>query len=745
MRSNLVSRALPFVLLVVSCGAPDVPPAVAPAPSSAVTPPPAPSAAKVTRAVSPYPATTKKPVIDTYFGVNVADDYRWLEDGRDPAVSAWTEEQNRLTRARLDPLPDRARLRGRVAELLVSRPPSYGQVAVRGGQVFAMKTQPPKQQPLVVLYADPAKGAERVILDPNELDPSGKTAIDFIVPSRDGKKIAVSLSKGGSESGDVHVYDVATGKPLADVVPHVNGGTAGGSLAWNADATGFWYTRYPREGERPKEDLDFFQQVYFHKLGSPDKADAYALGKDFPRIAEIALETSDDGKTVLARLANGDGGEFAFYVLPEGSKTWTQISTFDDKLVSADFGKDGNLYFIARKGTPKGAIQRLKKPFATAKMEKIVPEGDGVIQNIAATKSYLYVGELLGGPSRLRRFRLTAGKAEAPEAIEVAFRVPAIQGIERMGDDDVLYRAESYTNAPAWFRYDAAKKTSVSTALTQPMSYAMDDVEVVRESCTSKDGTNVPITVLRKRGIALDGSHPALLSAYGGYGVSRTPKLRAMNRMWLDQGGVFAEANLRGGGEFGEAWHEAGKLAKKQNVFDDFYACAQLLVDLKYTRPQRLAIMGGSNGGLLMGAELVQHPDAYRAVVSLVGIYDMLRVETTPNGAFNVTEFGTVKDEGLFRALHAYSPLHNVKDGTAYPAVLFMTGANDPRVEPYNSRKMTARLQAATSSDRPILLRASADTGHGMGTPLNAEIEEDADIYAFLMHELGMTFTAHQP
>jgi len=267
----------------------------------------------------------------------------------------------------------------------------------------------------------------------------------------------------------------------------------------------------------------------------------------------------------------------------------------------------------------------------------------------------------------------------------------------------------------------------------------------VRASCTSKDGTAVPISILHRKGIALDGSHPALLTGYGGYGVSRKPGLRPFARLWLDQGGVYADANLRGGGELGETWHEAGKLAKKQNVFDDFYACSQLLVEQGYTKPEHLAIIGGSNGGLLMGAELVQHPEQYRAVVSAVGIYDMLRVELTPNGQFNVTEFGTVKEEALFRALRAYSPLHNVKDGVAYPAVLFTTGANDPRVDPYNSRKMTARLQAATAADRPILLRASADVGHGIGTPLAAAIDENTDIYAFLLDQLGVHFVAPAP
>ena len=686
---------------------------------------------------SPFPATPKKPVTDEYFGTKVTDDYRWMEDGKSPDVVAWTDAQNKLTRSKLDAMEGRSKVRARVAELLSQRPASFDEVTASGEQVFALKTQPPKQQPMLVLYADATKQAEKVVLDPNVLDTTGKTAIDFFVPSRDGKKVAVSLSVGGSEAGDVHVYDVATGKAAPDVLVHVNGGTAGGSVAWNADGTGLYYTRYPHEGERPKPDLDFYQQLFFHKLGTPATADTYALGKELPRIAEIKVTTSGDGKSVLATVENGDGGEYAFWVTDDKG-AFVQIAHFEDKIVDARFGSDGALYLLSRKGTPKGALHRLTKPFATSKPSLLVPEGDGVIEHFAATKSHLYVAELLGGPSRLRTFKLAAGKAEAPETIELAFKIAGVGGLEKIGADDVLYRAESYTNAPGWFRYSAAAKKSTATQLAQAMPYSMDDVEVVRETCKSKDGTDVPLNVVRKKGIVLDGSSPALLNGYGGFGLARTPRMRPMNRLWLDQGGVFAEANLRGGGEFGEAWHEAGKLANKQNVFDDFYACAQTLVSKGYTKPERLAAYGGSNGGLLMGAEIVQHPEAYRVVVSSVGIYDMLRSETTPNGAFNVTEYGSTKDEKLFRALLAYSPLHNVKDGTTYPSLLFMTGANDPRVEPYNSRKMTARLQAASSSSRPILLRADADTGHGIGTPLNAAIEESTDMFAFILNELGV-------
>jgi prolyl oligopeptidase len=290
--------------------------------------------------------------------------------------------------------------------------------------------------------------------------------------------------------------------------------------------------------------------------------------------------------------------------------------------------------------------------------------------------------------------------------------------------------------------YRASEHRLVPTALVKKAAYDMSDVEVVRETCVSKDGTKVPMSVLKKRGAKLDGTMPAYLTGYGGFGVTLKPRMRAAYRVWLDSGGVVAEANLRGGGERGEAWHRAGNLTKKQNVFDDFAACARSLVELGYTKPERLAISGRSNGGLLMGASVVQHPELYRAVAAAVGIYDMLRTELSPNGAFNVTEYGTVKDEAQFRALHAYSPLHNVKDDTSYPAVLFMTGANDPRVDPYHSRKLVARLQAATSSSRPVLLRASNDTGHGMGSPLSAEIEEMTDMLTFLFHEVGAKLPA---
>jgi prolyl oligopeptidase len=706
--------------------------------------------------------------VHAYFGTKVTDDYEWLEDGKAAEVAAFTDAQNAHARAHLDALPERAAVRARIAELLGASAADFLAVRPMAGSLFVLVAQPPKQQPVLVVRAEGAEAStEKVVVDPNVVDPSGKTTIDFFVPSPDKKRVAVSLSRNGSESGDVHVYDVATGKEQGDVIARVNGGTAGGSVAWNADGSGLFYTRYPRAGERPEVDLDFFQQVYAHKLGTPESKDVYVLGKDFPRIAETELERSDDGKFVLVHVANGDGGEYAHHVLRLGpggvAGAPVRLSAFADQIVHTSFAPDGKIWGISRKGAPRGKVVVFSPPYDKA-AETFFPEGDGVLEDLVVTKTALYLVELVGGPSRLRRVPLSAspeplardvskkkrrsGGSAGPTTIPAGARgivaaelplppVSSVMSTQRLGED-LLVRIESYLEPPAWYRYRASEHRLVKTSMAKAPPADMSDVEVARETCTSKDGTKVPMSILRKKGTKLDGTNPALLTGYGGFGLSRKPRLRAWYRAWLEQGGVFAEANLRGGGELGASWRDAGKLTNKQNVFDDFAACAKGLVDLGYTSSSRLAVTGRSNGGLLMGAALVQHPELLRAVVSGVGIYDMLRVELHPNGAFNVTEYGTVKDEAQFRALRAYSPVHNVVDGTAYPAVLFMTGANDPRVDPYHSRKMTARLQAATSSPRPILLRASNDTGHGMGTPLSAEIEETTDMLSFLFHELGV-------
>ena len=686
-------------------------------------------------AAPPAPQTTKKPVTDEYQGVKVQDDYQWLEKDDDPAVKAWSDAQNQRAREHLDKLPDRAAIEKQLTDWYAKTSPSYSGIVSRPGILFAFKFQPPKQQQMLVTLssADDLK-SEKVVLDPNKLDATGKTAIDWFVPSRDGKYVAMSISQGGSEDGTLRIYETATGKALNDSIAHVQFPTAGGSAAWNADGTGIYYTRFPRKGERPDADLNFYQQVYFHKLGTNDSEDTYSIGKDFPRIAEIKLEASHDGKYILATVANGDGGDFAHYLLgPEGN--WKQLTLFSNQIKSARFGRDNALYLLSRANAPRGKILRVSLDAPElANATTIVAAGEAVIQFIEPTGDALYLGDLLGGPSQIRRVGLD-GKNETIIPIR---EISAVTEMESLEDNSLLFRDVSYTEPAAWFHL-VGNEPPKKTALVNNSPVSFSDIEVSREMATSKDGTKVPLNILRKKGTKLDGNNPTLLYGYGGYSLSMQPNFDFVRRLWFDRGGVYVVANIRGGGEFGEEWHKAGNLTKKQNVFDDFAASAEYLINEKWTRPEKLAVLGGSNGGLLMGAMLTQHPDLVRAVVSAVGIYDMLRVELAPNGAFNVTEFGTVKDPDQFKALYAYSPYHHVVDGTKYPSILFMTGANDGRVAPYHSRKMLARLSEANKSSNPILLRTSTSSGHGIGTALSERIKQLADQYSFLFAQLGMT------
>ncbi len=700
-----------------------------------------------------FPPTEKKPVTDEYHGVKVVDDYRWLEEAGTPAVKAWTEAQNAHTRAYLDALPDRAAIQARLTDLFAKTTPSHSALVSRPRRLFALKFQPPKQQRLLVMLksADDL-ASEKVVLDPNELEPKGQVAMDWFVPSPDGKLLAVCLSEHGSEDGTLHFYRTDTGEHLADRIPRVQYPTGGGSAAWTPDGQGVFYTRYPHAGEKAEADLNFYQQIYFHKLGTPASADVYSAGRDFPRIAEIDLDTSRDDRWLLAKVANGDGGEYAHFVrdlrATDGG-SWRQITRFEDAVKGAEVSCDGTaLYLRSVKNAPRGKILRLPLDGRSTLEDAIaiVPESDAVIEGFTLTTGHLYVRDLIGGPSRIRELDLDGkhGK-ELP--------LPAASGVGQMladesldgGDDGILFLETSFTQPPAWFHHDARSKVSPEpkrTALFNTSPVDFSDIEAVREFAVSKDGTKIPVNILRRKGTQLDGSNPTLLTGYGGYGISLRPHFDFMDRLWFDRGGIIVVANLRGGGEYGEEWHLAGNLTRKQTVFDDFAACAQHLIQRGYTRSEKLAVEGGSNGGLLMGAFLTQHPNLARAVVSHVGIYDMLRVELDPNGAFNVTEFGTVKDPAQFKALHAYSPYHHVTDGTKYPAVLIAAGENDGRVNPGNSRKMTARLQAATSSGLPILVRLNSAAGHGMGTALTERIAEQADVFAFLFDQLGMKAAA---
>mgnify|MGYP001578735854 CR=1 FL=1 len=687
-----------------------------------------------------YPPTDKTPATDIYHGIPVTEDYRWLEDASTVEVKNWTDAQNALTRSLIDASSNLAPINTELKRLYTKQSSTYSSLIGRQGILFAMKNQPPKHQSfLVTLGSVMDTTTTRVIVDPNVLDTAGYTSINWYVPSLDGKKVAVCMSRFGSELGDVYVFDVATGKQLSDTVTRVNGPTAGGGLAWNADGTGFYYTRYPHSGERPDADLAFYQQVFFHPLGTPCIHDKYEIGQEFPRIAEVELESSNDGKFVLATVSNGDGGEYAHYLAGHDGK-WEQLTKFSDRITQAEFGLDNSLYLLSLNGAPHGQVLRLPldgKP-ELSHTTVFVTQGEGVITGFEATAQKLYVSEMFGGPSRIRVFSAD-GKEATPLPTEPVITVGSMLWTT---GDKLLFSQLSYLSPGGAYIYDPADNSVTETALKRTTTADVSNIEVVRESAVSKDGTHIPINILKRKGTKLDGSNPTILYGYGGYGISMTPHFSARNSIWINAGGIYAIANIRGGGEFGDEWHLMGNLTKKQNVFDDFIACAERLIKTGYTSPAKLGIEGGSNGGLLMGATLIQRPDLFRAVVSSVGIYDMLRVELHPNGEYNTTEFGTVKDKAQFEALYAYSPYHHVVDGTPYPAVLFVTGEHDGRVDPYNSRKMTARMQVATSSDRPILLRLSSTAGHGQGTRFSEGIDRDTDVLTFWFDQLGLTMAA---
>ena len=690
--------------------------------------------AAVSASFGQLPPTASIPVTNLYQGVTIVDPYQWLEDAADPAVSDWTRQQNEHTRAYFKQLDFQAGLTQELTELVADESASYGLAECRGGTILATRFKPPAQQPVLVRLKSVYPPALRqVVFDPNIWNTNGTTAMDWFAASTDGRFVAISLSEKGSEDGVLHFFETATGRSLPDTIPGVQYPTGGGAAAWNADGTGIFYTRYPRAGERPEGDLHFYQQIWFHRLGTPAAADTYELGRDFPRIAEIELAASADGRWLLATVANGDGGDYAHYVR-DAAGAWHSLTRFEDGIKTVKFGQDDVLYLLSKKNAPRGKILRL--PLADldlAKAAVVVPQGQGVVSDFASSASGLYVAIMEGGPSRLWYYPRHGSAIDVP-----VLPVSSVGGLHCWHGDELLFANASFLVPSGWYEWSPGMAKPRPTALRMTSPANFDDIEVVREWAASKDGTKIPISILRKKGLPLDGNNPTLLTGYGGYGICLTPSFSSMRRIWFDAGGVYAIANLRGGGEFGEAWHLAGNLTHKQTVFDDFIACAEHLVQRKYARPEKLAVMGSSNGGLLMGAFLTQRPDLARAVVSRVGIYDMLRVELDPNGAFNITEFGSVKVPDQFKALYAYSPYQHVYAGTNYPAVLFPCGETDGRVNPAHSRKMTARLQAATGSGRPILLRTTATAGHGMGSSLADRVSEQADIYAFLFQELGV-------
>jgi len=718
-------RTCLVVSLVFACGGSTSQTGVVPPPVA--TPPPRPPTASPP--ADPFVAAVV-PVTNTYHGVAVVDPYQWLE-ANDDAAHAWSAAHDAHARNTLDHLPEIDALRRELHDIIAAPLTSYGGFVAAGGKLFGYRKQPTHEQAELIVMDDPSKpAAAHLILDPAAAGGPQQT-IDWMKPAPDGSKVAVSISFGGSEAGSLHIVDL-DGKDLEPVIPDVQHGTGGGSVAWAPDGKAIYYTRYPAAGEKPEAERTAWMQVWYHQLGAPIASDHYELGKELPKIAEIML-TSDKRSRVLASVQNGDGGEVRHYL--RDSAGWRQLDDWKDRVVAIEFGPGDDLWLVSRDGAPRGKILKLAgNARTTASAKLVVPEAkDALITeldraSLVVTEDRLFALYQLGGPNELRAFKLDGKPARGPELPPISSTSLPVRW-----NTGVLFRTTSYTTPPLYRAFEPTTGALTELrALSPAPPVDLSSFEVVRELATSKDGTKIPLNIVWPKGAAKNGATPCVVTGYGGYALSQEPAFLAVWAPVLRRGVCMALANLRGGSEYGEAWHQAGAGVHKQNVFDDFAAALRHIVERNYTSVARLGIIGGSNGGLLMGAVLTQHPDYMRAVVSSVGIYDMLRYELSPNGAYNVPEFGTVTDAAQFKALYAYSPYHHVSR-SAYPAILMTTGANDPRVSPWQSRKMIAALLAAQTGAAPILLRTSSNAGHGIGSSMTERIGLVAHQQAFLL------------
>ncbi|MEO8778996.1 MAG: prolyl oligopeptidase family serine peptidase [Rhodanobacter sp.] len=679
------------------------------------------------------PTTPAHDVTDTRHGVVVHDPYRWLEAADAPAVKQWIAAQNAHTEKVMDGFSEAKALARRVGQLaLTSTQQSDPQIVA--GTLFYMRQTPPQPQAVLVAARWPG-GAAKVLVDPNAAQTS--VAITNHWPSPDGKLVAYGSAEGGSESTTIRFVDVASGKTLPDALAHAGGGTTPQALVWDGDGNGVTYVRLPLPGSVAADQDQFNAALYHHTLGTPASTDTLAFGKDLSPVAEYTLLGSADGRHAAALLHEGDGAPDAVYLRQRDGRWKLALGTAANVRAASSVNQgatwDGDrLLLIAYANDPRGKLLALD---AAGKTRVLVKQGDWAMHSVAPLEGGFLITEVRGPDWRVRQFDRSGRFVRNVPLPATGIGVGDIASSATSHHALVTYTG--WTVPSRWADYDAASGDLKTVFEVKP---AADYSGIVsyRLDATSKDGTKIPVTVIAMKGVTPNGQRPAILYAYGGFGITTAPRFVGANLAWLERGGVYAVANIRGGGEYGEGWHADGMLSKKQNDFDDFHAAAQALVAQHWTDAAHLGILGGSNGGLLMGAALTQHPSAYRAVVSLVGIYDMLRVELWPNGQYNVSEYGTVKHAADFHWLRAYSPLQNVKGDTAYPAVLLITGVNDPRVAPWQSRKFAAALQAATTSHRPVLLLTRMNEGHGVTASFSQRVGNAAAALGFFAQELGL-------
>ncbi len=686
--------------------------------------------AQTTIAPLAYPETRRVDVVDDYHGTKVADPYRWLEDLDGEETAAWVKAQNDVAKPFLERIPARESLKARLTELWNYE--RYGTPFEEGGRYFFFRNDGLQNQS-VLYVADALDSEPRVLIDPNTFSEDGTISLSSVEVSRDGRLVAYSVSDGGTDWRIWRVRNVDTGQDLSDELR----GIKFSGVSWAQNGSGFYYSRYPQRADGTYDDSKQVK-VYFHRLGTPQSDDELIFEiTDHPTRNPGAFLTEDGRYLIIGVFDGYDSNAYYYKDLRRENAPVVRLLDAWDALYTF-IGNDGStFYFSTTKDAPLGRVIAIdtNRP-EPEHWRTLIPEAAETLEGVSYVGGKFHAQYLKDAQSLVRVYT-PAGEHVRDVAL------PGIGSVGGFGGDsddtETFFSFTSFTNPGAIYRYDV--NTGEVTLWKQAESAGVDpeDYDVKQVFYTSKDGTRVPMFIVHRKGLSLNGENPTLLYGYGGFNISLTPGYSASRMAWLERGGVLAIPNLRGGGEYGEAWHEAGTKLKKQNVFDDFIAAAEWLIANGYTAPHKLAIQGGSNGGLLVGAVMTQRPDLFGAALPAVGVLDMLRYHTpSANARQWSSDYGLSENPEEFKALYAYSPYHNVEKGTCYPPTLVTTADHDDRVVPWHSFKFAAALQHAQDCANPILIRVETRAGHGAGTPTWMRIEQAADQWAFLIHALGM-------
>ncbi len=683
----------------------------------------------------PYPPARKGDVVDDYHGTRVADPYRWLEDPDSPESRGWIDAENRLTEGYLSQIPERAALRKRLTALW--NYPKYGAPFHKAGRYFFFKNDGLQNQSVLYKQASLTAGPE-TLLDPNLLSEDGTVAVSTLAVSEDGRRLAYGTSASGSDWEEFRVRDVASGRDLPDHLQWIKFSGA----SWTKDGAGFFYSRYPQPGDKALTDVNRFQRLYYHRLGTDQAEDILVYERADQPDWGFGADVTDDGRYAVVTVWLGTDRRNRVYYLDLKDARHPRVKgevvrLLDEFDASYGFiGNDGPVFYVLTDldAPRKRVIAIDTRHPERSRWRELIPQGDDVIESVQIIHDTFVANYLHDAHSRLRLFALD-GRFLEDLTLPTLGSVGTVSGERK--DDAMFYAFTSFLYPTTIFRYDFKRRqTSVFKAPTidfDPSGYETEQVFY-----RSRDGTRVPMFLTHKKGLKQDGTNPTYLYGYGGFNISLTPSFSVATLAWLEMGGVYAVPTLRGGGEYGEEWHEAGMHEKKQNVFDDFVAAAEYLIKEGYTAPARLAIGGGSNGGLLVGAAITQRPELFGAALPAVGVMDMLRFHKFTIGWAWVTEYGSADSAAQFPYLYKYSPLHNIRPGTRYPATLITTADHDDRVVPGHSFKFAATLQAAQAGPQPVLIEIETKAGHGAGKPTSKIIEEQADRLAFLVRNLAI-------